>query len=239
MGKKDMKLSIITPVLNSHEIVRRQLLHYAKMNLPDDVEVVIIDDGSEPPLDYSGMDLGFFLADGQTDDYRPWTEHIARNLGAKKARGEYLFIIDVDYIIPKKTIESILNFNGDRMDIKRRFGILNKNGDLVYNKRTLKKWGLKKKYLRSKFFSGHRSQFVIRKELFEKMGGYKESLAGKAHPLGGGAGQKFFHKWKRWESKGWVSTSTEKANVFMFPIGKFCGDIDHNPFGLFHDLSRL
>jgi len=46
-----IKLSIIIPVLNSHEIVRRQIAHFKKMNLPDDVELIIVDDGSDPPLE--------------------------------------------------------------------------------------------------------------------------------------------------------------------------------------------
>jgi hypothetical protein len=26
--------------------------------------------------------------------------------------------------------------------------------------------------------------------------------------------------------------------LYMFPNGKYCGDVDHNPFGLFHTLTR-
>jgi len=47
----NIKLSIIIPVLNSHEIVRRQIKHFKKMDLPDDVELIIVDDGSDPPLE--------------------------------------------------------------------------------------------------------------------------------------------------------------------------------------------
>jgi len=46
-----IKLSIIIPVLNSHEIVRRQIEHFKKMDLPDDIELIIVDDGSDPPLE--------------------------------------------------------------------------------------------------------------------------------------------------------------------------------------------
>jgi len=46
-----VRLSIIIPVLNSHEIVRRQIEHFKKMDLPDDVELIIVDDGSDPPLE--------------------------------------------------------------------------------------------------------------------------------------------------------------------------------------------
>ena len=42
-----MKLSIVIAVLNSHEIFRRQCVFWSKMKLPDDIEFVIIDDGSD------------------------------------------------------------------------------------------------------------------------------------------------------------------------------------------------
>jgi len=47
----NIRLSIIIPVLNSHEIVRRQIAHFEKMDLPDDIELIIVDDGSDPPLE--------------------------------------------------------------------------------------------------------------------------------------------------------------------------------------------
>jgi len=54
-----MKLSIIIPVLNSHEIVRRQIEHFRKMDLSDDVELIIIDDGSDPPLESEYADKNY------------------------------------------------------------------------------------------------------------------------------------------------------------------------------------
>ena len=45
-----MKLSIIIAVLNSQEILRRLILYWSRMSLPDDVEFIIMDDGSKPPL---------------------------------------------------------------------------------------------------------------------------------------------------------------------------------------------
>ena len=47
-----MNLSIITPVLDSHEAIVR-LLHYYNPVLEDrdDTEFVLVDDGSDPPLD--------------------------------------------------------------------------------------------------------------------------------------------------------------------------------------------
>jgi glycosyltransferase involved in cell wall biosynthesis len=87
-----MRLSIIIPVLNSHEIVRRNNLHYGRMDIPNDVEILYIDDGSDPPTDSP------YVA-ARTNDTRPWTWALARNLGARICRGEYVFMTDLDYII--------------------------------------------------------------------------------------------------------------------------------------------
>lgn len=232
-----MKVSIITPVLNSHEVVRRQILHYKRMELPDDVEILYIDDGSQPPLAFP-IDGPKHFNIIRTFDKRPWTEHLARNKGARFAKGEYLIMIDVDYILPKETILSVLDFNGDRMNFKRRFGVLSLEGDILCDPDTLRAFGLKEKWLNRTYFPGHRSQFAIRKELFFDLGGYREDLYGKEHPLGGGAGQQFYRQWQALEEKGEVKLHEERPIVFMFPSGKFCRNRDYNPFGLFHNLPR-
>src|SRR4030043_228401 len=101
-----MKLSIVIAVLNSHEIVRRQILHYEKMDMPDGVEILFIDDGSDPPI-VSDTKLKNFTIYA-TNDFRPWTVELARNFGIKKAKGEYILITDMDYIIPRECILSAL-----------------------------------------------------------------------------------------------------------------------------------
>jgi hypothetical protein len=30
----------------------------------------------------------------------------------------------------------------------------------------------------------------------------------------------------------------ERPTIYMFPNGRYCGEKDFNPFGLFHDLKR-
>ena len=223
-----MKLSIVTPVLDSHEIVRRQILHYNRMDLPGCVEVLYIDDGSDPPLEGQGR-----VTVHATRDARRWTEHIARNKGAALAQGEYLLMADVDYIIPEETILSILEFDGDRMDFNRKFGVLDAEGQVRRDKETLRGWGLLPKWQRRKT-PNHRSQYVMRKSVFEQIGGYHEDRWGKAHPNGGGAGQAFFHAWQRLE----LPLDEQKPLILMFPNGKYCGERDYNPFNIFHALAR-
>jgi hypothetical protein len=37
-----MKLSIVIPIYNSHEIVLRQVKYFEKMNLPRDIEFIFV-----------------------------------------------------------------------------------------------------------------------------------------------------------------------------------------------------
>jgi len=214
--------------LDSHEIVRRQLLHYNRMDLPDSVEILFVDDGSDPPLDGDRR-----VTVHRTNDTRKWTEHIARNKGAQLACGEYLLMIDIDYIVPRETILRAIEFNGERMEFDRRFGGLDEEGKLDTSIQTLAAWGLLPKWQRRRT-PNHRSQYLMHKSLFDKIGGYREDRWGKAHPRGGGAGQEFFHKWLRLN----IPLPEERPVVYMFPNGKYCGNVDSNPFGLFHSLMR-
>ena len=213
-----MKLSIITPVLNSHEIVRRQMWYYKGLKLPGDVEIIYIDDGSEPPLDgHAFRNFSMY----RTKDYRPWTEHKARNIGVKKSRGEYVLLIDVDYILPKEAIMIAREGGYQRMAFKRYFGVLDEYGNIDTSSETLKDWGLKARWIRKKWVYGHRSQFAMKRSLFDKMGGYNEALDGEWRRTGG-AGEKFWRKWQRAEARGEVKTDERRPIVFMFPVGKFC-----------------
>lgn len=75
---ESMRLSIITPVLNSHEVVRRQLLHYGAMHLGSDVEIIFVDDGSDPPLSSCNFPALPNFTIIETHDQRAWTWALAR-----------------------------------------------------------------------------------------------------------------------------------------------------------------
>ena len=82
-----MKISIVIPVLDSHEVVRRQLL-YMDSFLQDDTEVIIVDDGSDVPLENTSThkNTKFFY----TNDKRPWSWAPAVNRGSEIATGSML-----------------------------------------------------------------------------------------------------------------------------------------------------
>lgn len=233
-----MRVSVIIPVLNSHEVVRRQILHFEKMNLPDDVELLFIDDGSDPPVE-TASPLPRII---HTGDTRPWTWPLARNRGAREAKGEYLIMADLDHIVSHGIIEAARNFTGDFIRFHREFGVLDEEGNLDQTRETLKSHGLPDRFKIR--LTPHRNQFCIHRDLYERMGGFREDRIGMPYPQREDGD--FAKKWRKMHEKGeirdfddmhgWV----ERPTIYMFPNGKWCegGDVDTDPHNLFHKLTR-
>lgn len=231
-----MKVSIIIPILNSHEIVRRQVLHFEKMGLPEDVELIFVDDGSDPPIE---IDTKLPLTLIHTNDFRPWTWPVARNTGAKVAKGEYFIMADLDHIISKEFIETTKNFTGDHIRIKREFAVLLEDGTLTQDRQILMAYGMPDRDVQ---LTPHRNQFAIHRDLYWKLGGFREDRIGLPYPQREDGD--FAKHWRLLYEKGEIRDFDDmhgydnRPVLYMFPNGKFCGDVDHNPFGLFHNLSR-
>ena len=243
-----MKLSLVIPILNSHEIVRRQLLHWDHIGLTTDAddppaEVILVDDGSDPPIEEftKGLPgLGRNLRILATHDYRPWTWALARNFGAKHAQGDYLLMVDLDYILPRIAIDTALAFTGDKLRFKREFGVLDENGIFTQDFATLNAYGLPWERINEKGarMPPHPNNFCMRRKLYLEMGGFREDRIGTIYPQG--EDRHFKRKWIQFVESGKAreSEADDRPTIFMFPNGQFCGDVDHNPFGLFHTLSR-
>src|SRR5271166_1737227 len=99
------RMSLIVSVLESYEVVRRQLLHFNRI-VPADCELILLDDGSDPSLEATcasiHVSLAFTLR--ATRDHRPWTQPKARNIGATLARAERLLFFDIDHIVTEEVI---------------------------------------------------------------------------------------------------------------------------------------
>jgi glycosyltransferase involved in cell wall biosynthesis len=163
-----MKVSIVTAVLDSYEIARRQILHYNKLNLSDDIEVIFIDDGSYPPLDFSDIEKNFKFYLYATNDKRPWTQPAARNYGASLAEGDYLILTDIDHIISPEIID-VATVCANRMfpkyDVirfKREVAVIDENGDFTQDMDILRAYGYKRKRLK---VGPHGNSYIFRRVL--------------------------------------------------------------------------
>ncbi len=229
-----MKLSIVIPVLNSHEVLRRQLLHFSRMGLTSDVEIIIVDDGSDPRLTNTS-DLPVHIH--QTNDFRPWTWALARNAGARLAQGEYLLMFDVDHIIPAYAIRFLREFTGKKVQFVREFGVLDEGGHLTQDRDVLEQYGLPKD--KGLAIGPLPNNFAIRRDLFWELGGYREDLVERPYPQG--EDRAFRSVWRTYElAHGGEGSCVcpQRPRIYMFPNGKYLGDVDADPKGLFHGLSR-
>ena len=236
-----MKLSIVTAVLNSHKIVRRQIRHYNKLNLPDDVEVVYVDDGSDPPLNFDDEPKNFKFSIIATHDKRKWTQPAARNFGAKYANGEFLLMADVDHIVSREAIDIARNCKFDVIRFNREVAVIDENGDFTQDVDVLKSYGFitdhpKQDGIR---ISPHGNSYIIKRELYLRLGGVDERYVGTGrYPNREEVLLK--RKLKVLENNNEIKIWQDrtKPTIYMIPNGRYCGDKDYNPFGLFHNLSR-
>lgn len=222
-----MRASIVIAVLNSHEVVRRQLLHFERMALPDDIEIVLVDDGSDPPIEGSLKNLTIHA----THDTRPWTQPIARNTGAKLARGEWLICTDIDHILTRPLIDFVLASDADVVRFKREAGVLDESGVLTQDRDALTAYGYETH--RGLAMNPHGNSYAIKRDLFLQLGGSQQrtrypnrdeqKIKRGLHKLGDAVK---------------VIKDDTRPTIYMIPNGRFCGSRDYNPFGLFHGLTR-
>ena len=235
-----MKVSVVIAILNSHEVVRRQIEHFKKMDLPDSVEFIFVDDGSEPSLNGEMRNLSFYF----TNDERSWTQGLARNLGAAKAKGEYLLFTDIDHIITQEAIEASLTFSFDKMVFPRYYGILNEKGDIVCDEKSMLDFGLDPKRVRTRrgYLCGgmHGNTYLIKAPIFGVIGGYDRRFCERGFHMGGRfvseEGQ-FNGMFDRLVRLGRAKEQVIGPKIYCYPISKFRTDRNNNPFGLFHKLS--
>ncbi len=226
-----MKLSIIIPVLDSHEVVRRQLLYLERNGLPDDTELIIVDDGSEPPIENTSNLPVQIL---RTNDKRPWTWALARNAGAKRAVGERLLMYDLDHIATPTLIDFARTCQDPCVHFERQLAILDENGVLTQDRAVLIEYGmLPKRPLR---VESHHNSFVICRELFWELGGYREDRLGRSYPQG--EDSILWGRWVKYRDAAGLVEHPTPPTLYAFPMGRWCGDVDYNPKGMFHSLSR-
>jgi glycosyltransferase involved in cell wall biosynthesis len=233
-----MKVSIVIAVLDSHEIVKRQLLYFRRLDLPDDVEIIIVDDGSSPPIQAPDPPLKNTTLI-ETKDKRRWTQGLARMKGIGIAKGEYVFCTDIDHIISKEAIEFARSFDGDKAIFQRRFAYLDGGGILVTDRDKVIAWGLLPRAIRDSNLSDgvHGNTWLMRRSLFIELGGYDLRRCNSGTHLQG-EDRKFNSVYSRAVREGRAKAQIAGPAIYFFPMGKYHVNGDDNPHGLFHILYK-
>ena len=163
----------------------------------------------------------------KTNNFNPWTQHLARDIGIKRASGDKLICLDIDHIVTRELVEFVLDSDYDVIKFQRKFGILDEDGILQTDRKTMIEYGALKSRIKR---HGCRipppgNVFAITKQLFL-------SLRKKSG--------RFWHMLRKMGRSGMINfcKTDERPLVYMFPVGRYCGDIDANPLNLFHGLSR-
>jgi hypothetical protein len=237
----DIKLSVIITILDSYFIVARYLRHFKRMDLPSDIEIILMDDGSKRSLKslfqyHDVKNLNIY----PTGDYRPWTQACARNLAAKIALGENLLMTDIDHILTKEAILASRDFAGDKMTFHRYFAILDRNGKIRQKPRELFRWGLNRRYKgKDKFPAGkHTNTFAMKKSLYMKLDGYHPRYCGIAQGSNHGD-KRFYKKYADCVKKGICKEPVNGPDILVFPGMAKCETIEEiDPLNLFHGLKR-
>ena len=225
------RVSFIIPVLDSHEIVRRQLIYYNKI-LPDGWEMIIVDDGSDIPIEVpEGIDR-ISVKIIYTNDKMIWSQPRARNIGVDNSDGEMILMTDIDHFFDEKCIEFADKFTGDLLFFRREFGIIDENSRIVLDDDVLVEYGLKphdKGKPRGKI-GYHCNSFVMSRRLFvDLLNGYDEKFCGRH----GGDDKDLIYRYRDLLKEGKVDEQVFCPHTsYVFPDPN--RDIKH----LFHSLRR-
>lgn len=164
-----LTLSLCLPFYRNGDMLAEQYRIWAAYpdDLKQDVEIVLVDDGSpSPAADVLRPDGLPTLRIYRVLTDIPWHQHGARNLAAHEAEGVWLLLTDMDHVLPAASLRELLSilpsarpsdvFTFYRLDAPDLKPTVNEHGRL----------------------KPHVNTFAIRKELYWRIGGYDEDLIG-------------------------------------------------------------
>jgi len=172
------RITQILPYYNSAGMLRAQLLNW--MVLPkeilDHLLVILIDDGSPrcpalPVIKEVGPLKSLNLRLYRVTVDIPWNQHGAKNLGAKEAPDGWMFMSDIDHMLPYDSISGLMRTKLDPTKfytLQRVTAVKKEDGNLKYDLMT-DIHGKPKP---------HPNTFLLTRKLFWETGGYDEDYCG-------------------------------------------------------------
>jgi hypothetical protein len=162
-----IKTSLVVPLYQSWEILRRQVLYWNSLRLPPTIEVIIADDGSDPkPVFYDKPNFRYQLIHRENKQ-KGWTIPHILNFGARHARGLYIMFLGIDHIISPQWVHWSIDAKDDYAVFTRKCALLGEDGEL-----------LKIQYNGEDCDVEYTSIGWIKKRLFDNLGGFDEEVNG-------------------------------------------------------------
>ena len=229
-------LSIIIPALNEEKYLLLLLQSIKKQNLFSDYELIVADAGSKDRTIEIAKLFGCRIVKGGLPAF-------GRNAGAKAARGDLFLFLDADIVLSESFLENSLSeFK------KRKLGIasyclipqtsnllLKIAFDVFYNKSIVAV---------QRFLAYGAMGILVKKEIFEKVGGFDESIklaedhyfvrkASKFGRFGIIKSAKIFITLRRFEQDGYLKTCLKyiSCHIFLFFGKAVRSDIFNYRFG--------
>jgi hypothetical protein len=177
------------------------------------------------------MEYNFALTFQRTNDFRPWTQAAARMRGVNLSKGDRLICIDIDHIVTDKFISFVANSKYDFIKFRRKFAVLDENGNLKADHKNVMEYGVPVERIKRRGLNvcPPGNCYAISKELLRRLSSNPKNHKIRMQPL--------LNKLKRKNAVS-ICPESERPLIYAIPNGRFCGGEDVNPFGLFHDLSR-
>lgn len=168
-----MKVSICLAYYRNPGMLSEQFRVWAAYpeDLKRQIEVLIVDDGSpEPAHEVPRPDglpplvIGRF-APTATPEVPPWRQDAARNWTAHLATGDWLFLSDMDHVLPADSLRALLERVGD-------------GRDAVYSFQRLDAPDLTPKRDKHGNLHPHPNTYAMTKTRYWALGGYDEDVLG-------------------------------------------------------------
>lgn len=114
------ELSVVVPVKDGAEVLRRSLEALHRSELPRSRwELIVVDDGSADESPRVGAELADRVVEVPNGPRGPAA---ARNLGVQEARAPVVVFVDADVVVHPDTLEKFLELFRDRPDVSAAFG---------------------------------------------------------------------------------------------------------------------
>ena len=164
------KITLIMAYYDNPEMLKIQLSNIFEYNteVKENLEVIIVDDCSPTHpiaevLDNRLGTLSSVIVGVKISIYRtlidiPWNQDFCRNLAVSKAANEWVFLTDIDHLIPCETLQKVMQAPDIYESMAYRFARITAPEMTPYKH--------------------HPNTWLMTKIMYEQSGGYDEALAG-------------------------------------------------------------